>query len=100
MEPPFRGKGGAVSKNDRVDEPELQPVIYRGIPMHMNEVRGIAKGMGINTFGMTKIDTIRAVQRLENNIPCFATDRVTYCNEERCLWRNDCVLLNAGRKPE
>jgi len=59
--------------------------------MKMNEIRKIAKKMGINSFGKRKVDLIRLIQEKEGNIPCFATDRVNYCNELNCLWREDCL---------
>ncbi len=66
--------------------------------MKINDVRKIAKGMDINTYRMKKEDIIRAVQRAENNIVCFATERVGSCNEDKCLWRDDCLSINTGRK--
>ena len=62
--------------------------------MKFNEIRNMAKGMGINTYGMKKTDVVRAIQREENNIDCYGTQRVDICNEEACLWRNDCISLN------
>ena len=41
--------------------------------MNFNEIKRMAKGMGINTFGMKKTDVIRAIQRAENNIECYGT---------------------------
>jgi hypothetical protein len=58
-----------------------------------NEIQKMAKHMGINTFQMKKKDMILAIQRLENNVECFGTDRVEYCQELACLWREDCVSL-------
>jgi DNA-binding IscR family transcriptional regulator len=66
--------------------------------MNINEVRKIAKGMDINTYRMNKPDIIRAVQRSENNIECFGTARIEYCNEDTCLWRNDCLSINNRSK--
>ena len=62
--------------------------------MKFNEIQKIAKGMGINTFQMKKIDMILAIQHAENNIECFGTSRVEYCEEFTCLWRDDCLSLN------
>jgi hypothetical protein len=62
--------------------------------MKFNEIRNMAKGMGINTYGMKKADVIRSIQRGENNIDCYGTLRVDVCNEETCLWRNDCLFLS------
>jgi hypothetical protein len=62
--------------------------------MNFNEIRSKAKKLGINTYRMKKTDLIRAIQRAENNMDCFETDRVKYCGESSCLWRPDCLSLN------
>ena len=59
-----------------------------------SEIQKMAKNMGINTYQMKKNDIILAIQRAENNIECFGTVRVEYCQELSCLWRDDCVSLN------
>jgi len=66
--------------------------------MKINDVRKIAKGMDINTYGMKKMDIIRAVQQSENNVECFATEMVGYCKEDKCSWRDDCLSINNGPK--
>jgi hypothetical protein len=38
--------------------------------MNFNEIKRMAKGMDINTYGMKKADEIRSIQRVENNIDC------------------------------
>ncbi len=58
-----------------------------------NDVQRMAKKMGINTFQMKKKDMILAIQRAENNVECFGTSRVEYCQEYACLWRADCLPL-------
>jgi hypothetical protein len=63
--------------------------------MKFQEIRNMAKGMGINKYNnMKKIDLIRAIQKAENNIDCYGTQRVDSCQEETCLWRSDCLALN------
>ena len=62
--------------------------------MNFNEIRKMAKGMDISTYRMKKIDMIRAIQRAEENIGCYGTERVENCHEEGCLWINDCFSLN------
>jgi len=59
--------------------------------MKINDVRKMAKGMNINTYGMKKERIIRAIQQAEKNMACFATERVAICNEDKCLWRDDCL---------
>ncbi len=59
--------------------------------MKFNDIRKMAKGMKINTYRMKKKDIIHAIQHSENNIECYGTDRVKSCNEETCIWRDDCL---------
>ena len=66
--------------------------------MNFNEIKRMAKGMGINTRGMKKTDVIRSIQRAENNIECYGTQRVDMCDEDACLWKNDCISLDQTRK--
>ncbi len=65
--------------------------------MRFQEIRAIAKDMGVGTYRMKKTDTIQAIQREEKNIECYATERVYICQEEACLWRSDCMALNGNR---
>ena len=61
--------------------------------MKINEIRKIAKRKKINSFGLSKIVLVRKIQAVEGNFQCFATDRVLDCNENNCLWLNDCKKL-------
>lgn len=62
--------------------------------MNFNDIRTMAKGMGINTARMKKTEVIRSIQRAEHTFDCYATPRVEQCGEDGCLWRKDCVALN------
>jgi hypothetical protein len=66
--------------------------------MNFNEIRSKAKKLGINSHRMKKTELIQAIQRAENNIACYGTDRVDYCGEDSCLWRPDCLALDQGKK--
>lgn len=66
--------------------------------MNFNEIRKMAKSMGINTYRMKKMDMILSIQRAENNIECYGTQRVENCHEDGCSWRNDCFFLNHNTK--
>ena len=79
----------------------FEPLVHNGMAwkgdraMKFQEIRDMAKGMGINKYNnMKKVDLIRAIQKAENNIDCYGTQRVTSCREETCLWRSDCLALN------
>jgi len=61
--------------------------------MKFNDIKSMAKQMGINTYRMKKADIIMSIQRAEHNIDCYGTDRVTHCGEGGCLWREDCLAL-------
>ena len=57
--------------------------------MKMQEVRKMAKKLGLKTCGMKKVDLIRAIQSEEGNIPCYQTE-VSSCDQTDCCWRDDC----------
>ena len=65
--------------------------------MRLVEIKKIAQAMGIHTFGKKKIELIRAIQKAENSIECFGTERMRDCQEKRCLWKKDCLALNDNR---
>lgn len=57
--------------------------------MKMGEVRKLAKGAGISSFGKTKVDLIRAIQRQEGYFDCFGTAR-DFCDQMDCCFREAC----------
>lgn len=62
--------------------------------MRFHDILKMAKAMDINSYRMKKTDMIRGIQRAENNIECYGTERIGSCHEEACLWRSDCLSLN------
>ncbi len=74
----------------------LKDYIRREQMMNFNQIRKMAKTMGVNTYRMKKTDIIRAIQKVEHNIECYGSERVTECMEDSCLWRGDCVSLGQG----
>ena len=58
--------------------------------MKTQELKGIAKKLGVKTEKLNKGELIRAIQSEEGNIPCFGTGKVTECGQASCLWREDC----------
>ncbi len=64
--------------------------------MELKEIRRIAKAMGIRTKGREKADLIRAIQRAEGNFDCFGTAVDEECDQESCLWREDCFFESAA----
>jgi hypothetical protein len=64
--------------------------------MKMQEIRQMAKKLGINSFGKTKADLIREIQRTEGNFDCYGT-AVDDCDQQECLFRTPCLGKPAGR---
>ena len=58
--------------------------------MKMSEVRTLAKSLGINTFGKSKVDLIKEIQRKQGNFDCFASAS-DYCDQLECLFRTMCL---------
>ena len=59
--------------------------------MKLDEIKSIAKQHDIKAGKLKKADLIRAIQRAEGNDDCFESGRADYCDQEFCLWRQDCV---------
>jgi len=56
----------------------------------MKETRDIARQLGIHPTRMEKAELIRAIQRAEGNFDCFGTATEEECDQEECLWREEC----------
>ncbi len=65
--------------------------------MKMQEVRKIAKQLGVNSFGKKKVDLIREIQRKEGYFDCYGTAE-DWCDQEQCVFRASC-LEKADFKP-
>jgi hypothetical protein len=66
------------------------PQIERNLQMKMNEVRTMAKSLGLNSFGKTKAVLIREIQRKEGNFDCYGT-ALNYCDQLDCLFHDSCL---------
>ena len=58
--------------------------------MNMQEVRGVAKELGVKTSRMSKVNLIKAIQLAEGNFSCFASAIDGDCDQQDCIWRGDC----------
>ncbi len=65
--------------------------------MKMQEIRKKAKALGINSFGKTKVQLIKEIQRAEGNFDCFGTAK-DYCDQVECCFRELCLNLNSPKK--
>lgn len=69
--------------------------------MNMAEIRKMAKGLNIRSFGKTKVALVREIQITQGNFDCFA--RVEeYCDQLKCDFRESCfkeaAKLKQGKK--
>lgn len=58
--------------------------------MKVADVKDKAKKLGINPGKLKKGDLILAIQKAENNTPCFGTGTPA-CPYLNCCWREDCL---------
>jgi hypothetical protein len=68
--------------------------------MKMKEIRILAKEKGVSPGKMLKADLIRAIQQAEGNFDCFGTAVEEECDQESCLWREDCFFESAAQEIE
>ena len=59
--------------------------------MKLNEIKKIAKGLNIKTAKTSKSELVRNIQQAEGNESCFDSGKVTLCEQDNCLWREDCA---------
>jgi hypothetical protein len=60
--------------------------------MKMKDILEKAKTVGVEKpDGMDKLGLIRAIQVKEGNFPCYATATEGNCDQEACLWSDDCM---------
>jgi hypothetical protein len=61
-----------------------------GVEMKIQEVRAKAKALKLKkTFGLSKTELIRRVQKAEGNFDCFGSAK-EYCDQFQCCFREDC----------
>ncbi len=61
--------------------------------MKMQEIKGIAKEYGIKHSKLKKVDLVQTIQLAEGNFNCFATAIDGVCDQNGCVWREDCFSL-------
>lgn len=64
--------------------------------MKLEQVRAIAKSLGINPGKFKKIELVKQIQITEGNFDCFATACNGTCDQENCLWREDCLDVSGA----
>jgi hypothetical protein len=72
------------------NEGRLQHEPHEGkTTVKMQEIRILAKNLGVNSFGKTKAALIREIQRAEGNFDCFGSAE-NHCDQVDCCFRALC----------
>ena len=58
--------------------------------MKVQEIKEIAKKMGLGAGNLRKAELVRAIQKAEGNAECFGDGNAAGCGQQACLWREDC----------
>lgn len=67
--------------------------------MKMQEIRKMGREHGLSfKVGTTKVEAIRAIQRAEGNFDCFGRAGNKYCDQQDCLFYQDCMKVS-DKKP-
>ena len=59
--------------------------------MTQKELLKLAKKLHVPASGLSSIELIRKLQQSEGNFDCFARASEGFCDQEACLWRDDCL---------
>ncbi len=59
--------------------------------MKIQDIRSLARGLGLKPKATSKAELIRELQRHEGNFDCYATALLGDCDQTECLWRKDCL---------
>lgn len=58
--------------------------------MKMEEIKEVAKGLGVKPGKMKKADLIKEIQKAEGNVDCYNSGNKESCGQDACAWREDC----------
>jgi hypothetical protein len=61
--------------------------------MKMTELRQKAKGLGVKSGKMKKMDLVHTIQKIEGNTECYGKSNGN-CKQKECCFRDDCFKVN------
>lgn len=59
----------------------------------MQQIRQMAREKGAKIGNMTKVDAVRMIQMTEGNFDCFAKADAGHCDQDGCMFREDCLKI-------
>ncbi len=62
----------------------------------MSEIRKIAVVQGVKPKRLSKAALIKAIQLNEGNFDCFGSATAGECDQDNCLWSEDCKKQSAA----
>ena len=66
--------------------------------MKIDDIRKLARAIGIKPGKLNKSQLIHSIQRQEGNFDCFGSAVGGECDQHACGWREDCLPVTA-KKP-
>ena len=66
--------------------------------MKIEDIRALARNIGIKPGKLNKTQLIHSIQRQEGNFDCFGSAVNGDCDQQACGWREDCLPVTA-KKP-
>lgn len=67
--------------------------------MDIEQIRSIAESQNIDPGTLSKVNLIKSIQTSEGNFNCFATAYAGECDQESCIWREDCFEAARAGEP-
>lgn len=69
--------------------------------MKMDDIRALAREIGIKPGKLNKTQLVHSIQRQEGNFDCFASAANGECDQWGCRWRESCFTTAAKQaKPK
>lgn len=59
--------------------------------MKLQDIKEIAASRGVKPGKAKKVELVRMIQVAEGNADCYASSIADVCNQDACLWRDDCA---------
>ncbi len=64
--------------------------------MKIQDIRKMAKDYKIDSFGKSKMEIIRSLQKAEGNFDCYGRASSGFCDQGACVWKEDCLKESLG----
>lgn len=59
--------------------------------MSRKQIEELAERLHVDIKGLTLVEAVRLLQRLEGNFDCFARSESGFCDQTKCLFYTECM---------